>query len=167
MVAAGAALLATAGCAANPAPHPVVAEAVPAQSAPPPTPTPADARGEEKAPRGSGTSEHAARQTNRALGWVALSIGAEAAVVAGITSFMMLHYDDQRNSDCSNKVCTPDGLNANTQISQLAGWNAAAYVVAAAGLGAGIFLLVTNPSDKSLGTEVGVSPGGVALRGSF
>jgi hypothetical protein len=155
--------LAQAACATTPKPHPIVAEATPAGAE-----AGAGTGASDKRRRGEGTSEHAARQTNRALGWVAISIGAEAAVVAGVTSVMMLHYQSERSSDCdANKVCSADGLNANAQLGLLGGWNAGAYAVAAVGLGAGLFLLLTNPSDASLHAEVGATPGGLSLRGSF
>jgi hypothetical protein len=169
--------LAVAGCAAGPRPHPIVAQATPAGpeagTGGTGTATVTDAGSGAGAPtsekrRGEGTSERAARKTNRALGWIAIAIGSEAAIVAGVTSVMMLHYQSQRSDGCdANKVCTPEGLNANTQLSQLAGWNAAAYVVAAAGLGTGLFLLLTNPSDGSTHAEVGATPGGLTLRGAF
>jgi hypothetical protein len=160
--------LALAGCATTPKPHPIVAEATPAGAE---TSAATEASGtSEKPRRGEGTSEHAARQTNRALGWIAISIGAEAAVVAGVTSLMMLHYQGERSADCdANKACSSAGFNANAQIGALGGWNAGAYAVAAVGLGTGLFLLLTNPADGSTRSAVGVgaTPGGLMLRGSF
>jgi hypothetical protein len=162
--------LALAGCAASSvpravvppagqatAPHPIVAEATPA--------------GGETSPEQEPKNEHASRQMNRALGWVVLSVGAEAAIVATITSFMMLHQNSLRSDSCTDKVCSPDGLAANAKLADLAGWNAVAWGVAVVGVGAGAFLLLTNPSDKALGTQVGIGPtasgSGLWLRGSF
>lgn len=164
------AVLAATGCAASPAspavappstpaPHPIVAEATPAPPA------------AEPGPREEPKNEHATRQMNRALGWVVLSVGVEGAILATVTSFMMLHENSVRSDHCVNKVCSPDGIVANGTLGNLEGWNAAAWGVAAVGLGAGVFLLLTNPSDKSLHAEVGVartgSGSGMLLRGSF
>jgi hypothetical protein len=107
------------------------------------------------------------RQTNRAIGWVAVAIGGEAAAVALVTSGLMLHQNAVRSDGCDPQhVCSQAGIDANTQLSQLAPWNTAAYLVAAAGLGVGVYLLLTNPPDRAH-TEVGVVPGGVRLAGSF
>jgi hypothetical protein len=157
--------LALAGCAASPAPvavaapppHPILAEAAPAD------PT----RTEHDQPN----SEHESRQMNRALGWVLIGVGAEGAILATVTSFMMLHQNSVRSDSCADKVCSAAGITANGTLHSLAPWNAAAWGVAAVGTGVGLFLLLTNPSDKALHTEVGVAPtgsgSGLLLRGAF
>jgi hypothetical protein len=139
-----------------------VAEATPASVAVSAQPAPNDARKQDEK-----ASDRASHRTNRTLGWIAVAIGAEAAVAAVVTSGMMLHENDVRNRECTDKVCSPAGLDANNQLSNIGPWNAAAYVVGAVGLGAGIFLLVTNPAEKEGRTEVGVSPGGLTVRGAF
>jgi hypothetical protein len=158
--------LAVAGCAASspphagqaPAPRLIVAEATPA---PPAETTP------EQEPK----NDHQSRQMNRVWGWVALSVGVDAAVLATVTSFMMLHQNSVRSEGCVDKVCSPEGIAANAKLGDLAGWNAAAWGVAVVGAGAGLFLLLTNPSDRALGTQIGVGPtatgSGLLLRGSF
>jgi hypothetical protein len=102
---------------------------------------------------------------------VALSVGADAAILATVTSFMMLHQNNVRSDDCVNKVCSADGIAANGKLHDLAGWNALGWGVAVVGVGAGAFLLLTNPSDKALGTQVGIGPtatgSGLLLRGAF
>jgi hypothetical protein len=142
--------LGAAGCAASPAPR---------EAASPPS-------GAEEQ-----NSGHHARQMNRALGWVSVAVGSEAAVVAVATSVRMLQVNGTRNEDCTNKVCSPAGLDANTQLGQLAPWNVGAWTIAAVGLFAGVYLLLTNPSDAALHTQVGVAPigsgTGLSLRGSF
>jgi hypothetical protein len=171
ILAAALGALAVAGCAASSpsramapaggqptALHPIVAEATPAPAA-------------ETSPEQEPKNDHASRQMNRVWGWVALSVGAEGALLATITSFMMLHESSVRNGDCSDKVCSLDGITANTKLGDLAGWNVAGWAVAVVGVGTGAFLLLTNPSDKALGTQVGVGPtasgSGLLLRGSF
>jgi hypothetical protein len=104
----------------------------------------------------------------RTIGWFSLTLGLASATVAVGTSIMMLSDLSTRNSDCNAaKMCSASGVNANNQISQLAGWNTATYVVAAAGIGIGAFLLLTNPKHGETETAVGVTPNGVLLRGTF
>jgi hypothetical protein len=167
--------LAVAGCAASsppgalaPAgalptvPHPIVAEA---------TPAPPETSHAETNPQEEHGEAHSSRQMNRVWGWVALSVGAEGAALATITSLMMLHQNSVRSADCTDKVCSPDGIAANGKIGDLAGWNAAGWAVAVVGVGVGAFLILTNPSDAALGTQVGLGPtasgSGLLLRGSF
>jgi hypothetical protein len=125
------------------------------------SPPPDATRGRSPSP------EHVGRQTNRALGWIAVAIGGEAAAVALVTSAIMLRQSSIRNDHCdAQHVCSQAGLDANTQLSQLGGWNTAAYFVAAVSLGLGVYLLLTNPSDRAV-AEVGVGPSGATLAGSF
>lgn len=153
--------LAIIGCASSPAPHPIVAAAAPAS-------TTAESRLEsERRTEGTADSGHAQRQTNRALGWAAIAVGADAGVVAVVTSFMMLHENGLRSANCVNKQCNPSGIAANEELHQLGLWNATAWVVGAVGLGAGLVLVLTNPSDKQLHAEVAATPSGVLLKGSF
>ncbi len=171
--------LAMAGCAASPRPHaaaaPDVGTTAPhpilAQAAPIDVGDAGPAKADEASLDQKPASEHSSRQMNRVWGWVALSVGAEGLILATVTSFMMLHENSVRNADCVNKVCSSDGIAANGKLGNLAGWNAAAWGVAAVGAGAGAFLLLTNPSDESLGTQIGVGPtasgSGLLLRGSF
>ena len=168
------------GCASS-TPHPIVAAAAPAadaQTAPavsgtaeaaPVAPAPAPSTDDDRASQGSPDSHHAARQTRRALGWIVLSIGAEATAAAVVTSFMMVHEAGVRSSDCPDGVCSAAGIQANDRLKMLGGWNLGAWAVGAVGLGTGIVLLLTNPSDKSLGTQVemGATASGLLLKGSF
>jgi hypothetical protein len=149
--------LALAGCAASPANRP---------AAPVPSASGQAGGGTQESPE-----DRVARQSNRALGWVVLSVGAEAAVVATITSFMMLHQNGIRSDDCVDKVCSAAGLSANETLHNLEWWNAGAWVVAVAGVGVGAIVLWTNPTDAALHAEVGIAPTGsgssLLLRGAF
>jgi hypothetical protein len=105
----------------------------------------------------------------RIVGWVTFSLGAEAAVVASVTSVMLLHQKGVRDNECNpQKLCSARGLDANGTIASLVGWNTASWVVAVAGLGTGAYLLLTNRRSRS---TVAVAPGpgevGVGLRGAF
>jgi len=79
---------------------------------------------------------------------------------------MMLDDKSTRDSNCnSQKACSTAGFNANSQLGDLVGWNAGAWVLAAAGLGVGTYLILSHPIERR--TEVYVSPAGVALQGKF
>jgi hypothetical protein len=84
----------------------------------------------------------------------------------------MLVDMNARNQDCTAaRVCSSAGLQANSQIATVADWNAGAWIIAAAGLGTGAYLLLTNPTDRAKATQVGVVPNGaganVSLRTVF
>jgi hypothetical protein len=106
------------------------------------------------------------------VGAVSLAIGAEAAGVAAATSIMILQYKGTRDDDCdAEKVCTAAGLNANSQIQAVQFWNAGAWVLAAAGLGVGAYLILSHPPDARRGVALGVEPNGsgvsLGLRSAF
>jgi hypothetical protein len=138
------------GAAPNPAPSP---DATPTT---PPPPPPADA------PPASQSIPNDARGSAvmpRTIGWFSIGIGATAALVAIGTSIMMLNQLSIRNSDCNaQKLCSADGLTANSQLQGLGGWNTGAYVVAAVGLALGAYLVITNPAKSKDEMAIGVSP---------
>jgi hypothetical protein len=102
----------------------------------------------------------------RVLGWVSLSLGAEAAIVAVTTSFLLLHEKNVRDAECdAQKICSQRGLDANSTIASLVPWNTASWIVAAAGIGGGAVLLLTHRPDTRQ-TAMGVAPsaGGLDLK---
>jgi hypothetical protein len=118
------------------------------------------------------SDERAANRPSRTWGWVLLSVGAEGAILAAITSFMMLHDKSVRDDNCdANKVCSQTGLAANGEIASLAWWNAGAWAVAGAGLGVGGLLLLMSPPAGAGRLAVGISPSGSGIglgaRGAF
>ncbi len=95
---------------------------------------------------------------------MSVSIGAEATVIAIITSAMMLHENSVRAGDCdTQKVCTTAGIDANATLGQLGTWNAAAWVVALGGLGVGSYVLWTHPVEGKSQVGVAVDPIGTGL----
>jgi hypothetical protein len=101
----------------------------------------------------------------RTFGWLSIAVGAESAIVATVTSVLILEDKGTRDSDCNaDRVCSSSGFNANTQIGALAVWNAGAWILAAAGLGVGSYLLLTHSPAR---TTVSLSPSGGSLVGSF
>jgi hypothetical protein len=108
----------------------------------------------------------------RVLGWVALTIGAEAAVIAVATSILIEHQKSVRDDDCNAaKVCSAPGFAAVGTIHTIVPWNTATWFVAAAGLGAGTVLLVTSPKESERSTAITLSPGpsglGLGVRSTF
>ena len=108
----------------------------------------------------------------RGFGWLGIAVGAEAAIAATATSIAIVDYKSTRDSGCNaQKVCSADGLNANGQIGSLVGWNAGAWVLAAAGLGIGSYLILTHPLDKGRPLSITLAPSGttagLGLGGSF
>jgi hypothetical protein len=103
---------------------------------------------------------------------VVLTVGAEALAVAIATSVMMLRDKGIRDDNCDDqKHCRQPGLDANNQISSLSPWNAAAWVVGAAGLGVGTVLVIMGGPNSDRKTALGVSPNGsgmgLQLRSTF
>ena len=161
------ALTTLAGCGAGPAAHGGGAR------------TPDELEREPAPPREATTEEKSAanHRTGRVAGYVALAVGAQATIVALVTSGMMLHEDGLRSDACdAQKRCSQAGIDANENLSQLAGWNAGAWALGAVGLGVGTVLLVLNPASEKAsarpakGLSLGAPPGGGAglgLGGSF
>jgi hypothetical protein len=118
-------------------------------------------------------SESSSRShTARNFGWVGVGLGAEAAVGAVATSVIMLHDKSVRDSNCNaQKVCAPAGIDANQDIGLLSGWNVGAWVLAAAGLGIGGYLVWKDSNDGEQRTAITVSPigpgAGLGVRSSF
>jgi hypothetical protein len=103
---------------------------------------------------------------------VSLAIGGQAAIAAIATSAMMLHYDSVRDSNCdARKICNESGYDANASLANLGGWNAGAWAVAAAALGAGAYLIWANPQDHGRQTAITIAPAGsgagVGVRSTF
>jgi hypothetical protein len=152
---------------APPPPRLVLAEATPEPATTPePDTTPA-----LSPPPADKESEHKARQMNRVWGLTFLSVGIDGAILAVVTSGMMLHQASVRSSNCADKVCNTDGIAANGKLHDMAPWNAGGWVAAVVGIPVGAYLLLTNPTDKALHAEVGAGPtgsgSGLILRGGF
>ncbi len=91
---------------------------------------------------------------------------------------MMLHENSVRSSDCNaQKICSSAGADANNKIDAMAPFNAGSWIVAAAGLGVGAYLVLTNPpkSDASSTApapspptaSIGVGPNGSGMGLNF
>lgn len=104
----------------------------------------------------SGRDPHRMR---RMIGWISLAIGAEAATIAVATSILIEHQKSIRDEGCNaQKVCKPDAFAAVGTIDTITPWNTGSWFVAAAGLGAGIVLLIASPPKHERQTTVSLSP---------
>jgi hypothetical protein len=99
----------------------------------------------------------------RSLAWVGFAFGGAAAVVAVGTSGMLLYQKGVRDDNCdAHRVCTPRGLAANDTAHSIIPWNTASWIVAVAGIGAGISLWFAS-RDDSRQTAIAVSPANAGL----
>jgi hypothetical protein len=116
--------------------------------------------------------KHDGRSTRRTIGWVTLSLGAEAAVAAIVTSILIVHDKSVLDGQCNaQKLCTQDGADAAGAISGLKAWNTGTWIAGIVGLGAGAALLLTSQPDKPASTAITLSPegsgAGLGLRSQF
>jgi hypothetical protein len=138
------------------------AESQPADTAPPQAET-AGATAGDSSTYGSdpGRDPHVMR---RVLGWVSLSIGIEAAALAGVTSALIEHQKGVRDDNCNaQKVCNAAGFAAVNTIDSIVPWNTASWFVAAAGLGVGAVLVITSPRESTRRTAITLSPNSSGL----
>ena len=104
----------------------------------------------------SGRDPHRMR---RMIGWISLAIGAEAATIAVATSLLIEHQKGIRDDGCNaQKVCTSDGFAAVGTIDTITPWNTGSWFVAAAGLAAGVVLVISSPPQHERQTTVSLSP---------
>jgi hypothetical protein len=145
-----------------------VAESQPADTASAPAATAAATASDDNYGSDPGRDPHHMR---RVLGWISLSIGAEAAVLAAVTSALIVHQKGVRDDNCNTqKVCNPAGINAVNTIDSIVPWNTASWFVAAAGLGAGAVLVISSPKTARR-TAITLSPNssglGLGVRSTF
>ena len=76
----------------------------------------------------------------------------------------MLYDNSVRSDECNaQKICSPRGIDANSRLDALAPWNAAAWAVAVVGIGAGAYLILSNPPESQKTTAIGVGPDGSGM----
>jgi hypothetical protein len=149
---------------AVPAPLTSEAEAPPASTPPSANPPP----GTTESDRGK-RDPHVMRRFG---GWIVLSVGTAAAVVAGVSSIMIQHQKAVRDDNCSaQKLCNQTGKGAADTIDSMVPWNTATWITAIAGVAVGVTLVVISPPGKSNETSLTVDPtaggAGLNLRGAF
>jgi len=86
----------------------------------------------------------------RTLGFVVAGVGAVGLVVGTITGAMAIGKESTRKDNCdANDVCNQTGYDAAQSGKTLAGISTYAFVVGAAGITAGLFLVLTSPSHDN------------------
>jgi hypothetical protein len=143
-------------------PQPQGDEAQPQPQGDPEVPPP---RGYAEAAQGTSRPADPHR-VRRIYGYAGIAIGGAAAVVAVVTSFMLLHQKSVLDDQCNaQKQCSTSGIGETGAIHNTIPVNTAAWIVAAVGLGAGTILLLTSQPESGKSTAVTVSPapGGAAL----
>ncbi len=120
-------------------------------------------------PAGDQRDPHRVR---RYWGLAILSVGVEAAIVAGVTSILILHQKSIRDDGCNaQKVCDEDGKNAASTIDTIVPWNTASWIVGAVGVTAGLVLVLTSQPKAGPETMLTVSPAlagaSIGIRSTF
>jgi hypothetical protein len=127
-----------------------------------------DARSEQDAAQGSAATGRHPRGFKQTLGLASVSVGAIAAAVAVVTSFVLIDQKKTLDDNCNaQKQCNADGFAASGTIHATSGWNTGAWIVGIVGLGGGAALLLTNHADTPGSTAITVFPGGLALKSLF
>jgi hypothetical protein len=95
----------------------------------------------------------------RTAALASFAIGATAGIFAVGSSIQMLADEKTRSADCNaQKVCSPAGLQANSELGINGATNVALWAVTMSGLGVGTFLILTNPANRASTTSVGIAP---------
>lgn len=107
----------------------------------------------------------------RAVGWGALGLGVAGAAGAAVTGVMALQDKRTADANCPAMACiNQKGLDAASQGKTLVVLNAAAFAIGAAGVGAGAYLILSNPrasAPATLASSVGPSGAFVSYSGAF
>ncbi len=107
----------------------------------------------------------------RTLGFVAGGIGVAGFVVAGVTGGLLLARDADIHKNCVNKVCNPEGREAIDSTKPLFVANTVGWIVGAAGIGAGVALLLFSrggePPKTAVAPAILPGGGGATLQGRF
>lgn len=104
--------------------------------------------------------------TSNALGYVLLGVGAAGVAAGGVMWAVLNKKQDIVDNHCdAQKRCSQDGIDAANAGEKLTPFYTGAWLVGAAGLGAGAYVLLTDRGTADEGTMVGVTvlPGGGAV----
>jgi hypothetical protein len=91
----------------------------------------------------------------RTLGWVVGGVGLAGLTVSLVTGVMVLDKKSTVDDECTNDTCSSTGAEAASSGRTLSTVSTAAFIVGAAGLGVGAYLLLTAPSGTAT-ARVGV-----------
>jgi hypothetical protein len=108
-----------------------------------------------------------ASSTKRTVGFVLGGIGIAGLAVAAVTGGLAVAKNGTIQSDCPNKRCSQEGLDAISGQNALFAANYVGWGVGIAGVAAGAFLVLTSKGGASAPTTAiapAPLPGGAALR---
>jgi hypothetical protein len=103
--------------------------------------------------------------SSRTLGFVLGGVGVAGLAVGSIAGVMVLGKKSTADEHCGPVDCDQEGVNANDSGRTLGVVSTIGFVVGAASLGAGAYLILTSDSQRRTGTALGTSfvPGGALL----
>jgi hypothetical protein len=100
----------------------------------------------------------------RTLGWVLGGVGLAGVGTAAVSGLMLIGTRSKVASNCVDKVCNQEGLDAAARGKTLLVVNAASWVVGGLGLGLGTYFLLSAPkAQATTGLVPSVGPGGASL----
>ena len=101
----------------------------------------------------------------RTIGWVALGLGAVGAATATATGIWLVPVKNTVDSNCPDRAClNQKGLDAVSTGKALVVANTAGVIAAAAGLGVGAYLVLSNPARRvSTAIAPSLGPGQLTL----
>ncbi|MDF3070019.1 MAG: hypothetical protein K0R38_5620 [Polyangiaceae bacterium] len=112
--------------------------------------------------------------SRRTWGWVLGGVGVAGVATSLVTGAMVMSKDSTVEQECSNKLCSPAGLDAAQSGRTLSTVSTIAAVAGLASLGVGIYFLVSDDGSEQRARRqaafgVVSSPGGASLqlRSSF
>ena len=128
-------------------------------------PPEAASRASTSVPRSDGGA--ASSQGLPTLAWVGFGVGAAGLVAGGITGLVALSRANSAKERCQGTACDP-AAGSDIDAANTLGWvSTAAFALGAAGIVVGAVALGTRTSGEPAPVTAIVSPGRVALRGSF
>jgi len=102
--------------------------------------------------------------SKRTVGWVIGGVGVAGVAAAASSGFMLMGKRNTADAQCPDKVCNEEGASAVDAGKTLLVVNTISWVVAAAGLGVGAYLILSSSDSKPTAVLAPtVTPTGAAL----
>jgi hypothetical protein len=121
---------------------------------------------QESAPSAALTAKSGkATSSTRTAGFVVGGIGAAGLVTSLITGAVVLSKKSTVDDECSNKVCSPEGVQAGEDGALFSTVSTVAFAVGAVGLGVGTYLVLSSDDSGEEQSRLGVEarPGQASL----
>jgi hypothetical protein len=144
----------------------------------PPAPAPRPARASATAPAPTSTTKQksnvemtAPGSTRRTLGYVSITVGGVGLIVGTAFGLAARSTRQDLRSACVHDVCTENQRDVYDRGTLQANASTAGFIVGGVGLGLGVLLLWTGPSEQQpeakAGLEPFVGPGSAGVQGRF